>query len=200
MISEHSPTTATTIYRPRVRSNAVLYAFALMWVAAPLLMLYGILSATPKTPRLPAPDPVKLWLPILLCFAFSILMALVSLAGARRSTRSQIACHFKSITYCLPPSTFWRNPLGMQTGEIDYASIRGVEIRSERLRAKSFRMTYRSVFLVRDGAPRETFARSNVDDHKWIENFARDAAQRAKVELVDRGLIDATYHGMNKPW
>ena len=200
MTAEINPSTETTIYRPRQRSNALLYAIALLWVAAPLFMLSGMLTWQPKEPRLPPPDPSKLWLAIVLSAAFSILMALITFAGARRSAKSRICCGPQSITFCLPPKSFWRNTLGMQTGIIDYGSIRGVEIRRERLRAKRVTMTYRSVCLLRDGAPRETFARSNVDDHQWIDDFARDAARRANLEVVDRGEIDATYEGMNKPW
>lgn len=184
-----APADATT-YRPGTRATWMLRVIILMWVLAPIALVVAE----------PHDGSGKRWLFVLPGALFAWLMALISYAGARRMDRSAITMGPRSFTYSLAPNTFWRNPLGMNTGTIAYETIKGVEIRRERLKAKGIRATYASVHLVRDGVPPETFARSTVGDQHWVQAFADDVAARAKVALVDRGEINAQYHGLNHPW
>ena len=181
---------AETVYRPGARTTWMLHAILLMWLLASLALPFS----------LPADGTGKRWLLAAPGAAFGLLMALVTYAGAWRMRQSNIQMSPQSFTYALAPNTFWRNPFSMNSGTVRYDAIKGVETRQEWIKGKGVKAWYTSVYLVRDGVARETFARSGVGDRAWIEAFAKDVANRAGVALVERGEFNAQYYGMNHPW
>jgi hypothetical protein len=137
----------------------------------------------------------KASIPISLICVFAVLMSAILVAGVNAQYRSCITCGPDAIKYSLPHASvvaFMLHPFRLRRGALPYSAIRGVETR--RMGTKFGLCTL--VCLVQDDRPRATFAISAAGDHQWIDDFAADVARRARVQVVDHGLVSA--FGANK--
>jgi hypothetical protein len=158
------------------------------WGAALLLALFLLAPLVVLLDRPARPwHPGGAWFALALGGTFCAAMIGLVAVSLRAAASSFIACGPDALTYrlpLLPGLERLRRPLAMRSGRIAYASIQAVHQRWEgRGSLRRF-----AVCLQTDG-PRHTFARGLTRYDGWLEAFARDVAERANVELMDRGWV-----------
>jgi hypothetical protein len=183
---------ADTTYTSSRRTTLVLLGFLLFTLVVPFLPLIdegGALRYSEEFARNPAG--------FVACGIFWLVFSTIMVAAARANYLMVITCGPQGCRYRLPQTTTWdffRRPFALRTGEIPYSSITGVEKRREKLR--KWGLTCSAVCLIVRDQPLRTFVRGGVEDHHWVEAFARDIAARAHVSVVDRGTAPSIW----EPW